>query len=59
MVLKFTISLFSLPDFHSTKRTTNHITPVYEEKLSSCQLIYIHEEYTPIFKCFTAMNFTL
>jgi len=44
-----------MPDLHSTKRTTNHITPVCEAKSSSCQLIYIREGQAPIFKCFTAI----
>jgi hypothetical protein len=36
-----------MSDFHSTKRTTNFITPVCEEKSNSYQLIYIHEGHTP------------
>jgi len=56
MSLKCIIYFYLLSDFHFTKRTTHHITPVCEEKSISCQLIYIHEGQTPIFKCLTAIN---
>ena len=52
MFLQGNVSIRPPAYFHSTKNATNNITLVCEVKSCGCQLICIHEGYTPGFICF-------